>query len=199
MIRRVLSLVALSSALAIAQTPPPPGIPAQPPAAADSGIRVTLLTMGQGDQVYELFGHNALWIHDPALPYDIVYNWGVFDFRTPGFLGRFLLGDMRYMMAGETIENTIANYKYLNRRVWAQELDLTVAEKRALVDYVNWNARPENVQYRYDYYLDNCSTRVRDALDRVLGGRLRTYLKGIPTDETYRSHSLRLMQGQKPI
>jgi hypothetical protein len=151
--------------------------------------------MGQGDQVYELFGHNALWIHDPAVQNDTVYNWGVFDFNTPGFIPRFLRGDMRYMMAGESIQNTLLTYQYLRRRVWAMELDLTPAEKRALVDYVRWNARPENRQYRYDYYLDNCSTRVRDVIDRVLNGKLRTYLRGIPTQETYRSHSLRLMQG----
>jgi hypothetical protein len=195
-LRTLVLLVAAPTALA-AQSPPPPAVPAQPPTAADSALRIVLLTMGQGDQVYELFGHNAIWVHDPGQLVDTVYNWGVFDFRTPGFLGRFLLGDMRYMMAGETIDNTLAIYRYLNRRVWAQELDLTASEKRALVDYIRWNARPENSQYRYDYYLDNCSTRVRDAIDRVLGGRLRAYLQAIPTGETYRSHSLRLMQGQK--
>jgi hypothetical protein len=197
-LRRTLFAAATPFALAAQSgTPPPPPVPLQPITAADSAIRIFLLTMGQGDQVYELFGHNAIWVQDPRMPTDIVYNWGVFDFRTPGFLGRFLLGDMRYMMAGETIDNTIATYQHLNRRVWAQELNLTPAEKRALVDYVHWHVRPENAQYRYDYYLDNCSTRVRDAIDRVLGGRLREYLKAIPTDETYRSHSLRLMQGEK--
>jgi hypothetical protein len=78
--------------------------------------------------------------------------------------------------------------------MWVQELDLTPAEKRALVDNIRLNYRPENRQYHYNYYLDNCSTRVRDHIDRVLGGQLRTYLKSIPTQETYRSHSLRLMQ-----
>ena len=150
--------------------------------------------MGQGDQVYELFGHNAIWVHDPTTRTDTVYNWGVFDFRTPGFIPRFLLGDMRYMMAGESVQNTLATYQYLNRRVWGQELDLTPGEKRSLVDFIHWNAREENRQYRYDYYLDNCSTRVRDAIDRVIGGRLRAYLRGIPTTETYRGHSLRMMQ-----
>lgn len=192
-------VLAATSSLAVAQSPAPSATPSSPPTAADSALRVTLLTMGQGDQVWELFGHNAIWIHDPATSSDIVYNWGVFDFRAPGFLPRFLLGDMRYMMVGETIGNTLANYRYLNRHVWAQELDLTAAEKRALVDFVRWNAQPENAQYRYNYYLDNCSTRVRDAIDRVLGGRLRTHLQAIPTSETYRSHSLRLMQKDKAI
>jgi hypothetical protein len=185
-------------ALAGAQTSaPPPPVYTGPLTAADSGIQIVLLTMGPGDALYELFGHNAIWVRDPASPIEVVYNWGVFDFSTPGFLPRFMLGDMRYVMDGETIASTLTRYRYLNRRVWAQELNLTAAEKRALVDFIRWNALPENVQYRYNYYLDNCSTRVRDAIDRVIGGRLRDHLRGIQTDETYRGHSLRLMQEQK--
>jgi hypothetical protein len=195
-LRAALLLAAVPMILS-AQGSPPPAVLQRPVTAADSTLRIVLLTMGQGDQVYELFGHNAIWVHDPSTRSDIVYNWGVFDFRTPGFLGRFLLGDMRYMMVGETIDNTLATYQYLKRRVWAQELDLTAAEKRALVDFVRWNVQPENTQYRYNYYLDNCSTRVRDAIDRVLGGQLRDYLRAIPTEQTYRSHSLRMMQGEK--
>jgi hypothetical protein len=191
-VRRALMLGAAATALAAAQGPPPPS--ALHPAPSDSAIRIVLLTIGQGSQVYEMFGHNAIWVHDPSTATDFVYNWGVFDFRTQGFLVRFLRGDMRYTMDAQTIGNTLAYYKYLNRRMWAQELDLTVSEKRALVDYIRWNYLPQNRQYRYNYYLDNCSTRVRDVIDRVLGGRLREYLRGIPTDQTYRSHSLRLMQ-----
>jgi len=155
--------------------------------------------MGQGSELYELFGHNAIWVHDPSTRTDIVYNWGVFDFNAPGFLPRFLRGDMRYTMDAQTIQNTLAYYQYFNRRIWGQELDLTTAQKRGLVGFIRWNILPENRQYRYNYYLDNCSTRVRDAIDRVLGGKLRTYLKGIPTDQTYRSHSLRMMQSMPLI
>jgi hypothetical protein len=192
---RVIALVALPLAAAVAQaTVPPPAILTTPPSAADSALRITLLTMGQGDPVYEMFGHNGLWVHDPATGTDNVYDWGVFDFRSEGFLVRFLQGDMRYTMAENDVRYTLAAYQSRNRRVWAQELNLTPSEKRALVDYIRWNWQPENRQYRYDYYLDNCSTRVRDALDRVLGGRLRAHLQAIPTDQTYRSHSLRLMQ-----
>ena len=193
-LRHALCLIAMSAGLSLAQatTPPRQSSPARAP--ADTTIRIMVITIGQGDVVYELFGHNAIWIHDPSTSSDSVYNWGVFDFRTPGFLPRFLRGDMRYTMDAQTIGTTIAYYQYLGRRMWVQELDLTPAEKRALVDYIHWNYRPENRQYHYNYYLDNCSTRVRDVIDRVLGGQLRTYLKSIPTAETYRSHSLRLMQ-----
>jgi hypothetical protein len=194
LIRRALLSIAAGMSLALA---PSRALALQGarPQPADSNLRIVLLTVGQGDQVYELFGHNAIWIHDPSAGGDTVYNWGVFDFNTPGFLPRFLRGDMRYTMDAQTIGNTVAYYQYYRRRIWAQELDLTPAEKRALFDFIHWNYRPENRQYRYNYYLDNCSTRVRDVIDRVLGGRLRAYLKGISTQETYRSHSLRMMQG----
>ncbi len=194
LIRRALSLIALTAGLSIAQSPralPPSGPPAL---GADTAIKITLLTMGQGDEIWELFGHDAIWIHDPGLKTDTVYNWGVFDFNTPGFVGRFLLGDMHYTMDAQTIQLTVATYRYLNRRIWAQELDLTPSEARAMADSIRWNYRPENRQYRYNYYLDNCSTRARDAIDKALGGQLRAYLKGIQTDQTYRSHSLRLMR-----
>lgn len=190
----VLSAASGHSAPAFAQAVSRPA-PLSPNAAPDP-IRIYLMTMGQGDEVYELFGHNAIWVHDPNTAFDVVYNWGVFDFRTPGFVGRFLMGDMRYMMVGELLDNTLAQYKAWNRQVWAQELNLTPAEKRALIDFMQWNARPENATYRYDYYLDNCSTRVRDVIDRVVRGEVRAYLRSIRTEETYRTHSLRLMQSK---
>jgi Domain of unknown function (DUF4105) len=161
--------------------------------------RIYLMTMGQGDQVYELFGHDALWVHDPTQAMDTVYNWGVFSFDQPHFVLRFLHGDMEYLMLGEPLDVTIAAYKILNRQVWVQELNLTDTERKALVTFLHWNARPENATYRYDYYRDNCSTRVRDAIDRVTGGQVRAQLRAIKTDETYRSHSLRLMQGNEPM
>jgi Domain of unknown function (DUF4105) len=123
----------------------------------------------------------------------------VFDFSTPGFIGRFLLGHMEYMMAGDPLDATLQFYRALNRQVWVQELDLTDAEKKELVVFLRWNVRPENANYRYDYYRDNCSTRVRDAIDRVTGGQVRARLKAIKTNETYRSHTLRLMQGDRAL
>jgi hypothetical protein len=197
-IRRAAPIAA--SLLALSSLPAQRSVPAPDPMSAvvrSDSLRLYLVTMGQGDAVWELFGHNAIWVHDPAMSFDVIYNWGVFAFDEPGFIGRFLLGDMRYKMIGQYLEPTIAEYRKANRQVWAQELDLTQSEKRALIDYMRWHALPENATYRYDYYLDNCSTRVRDAIDRVVGGAVRSHLRSIPTDATYRSHSLRLMQGEK--
>jgi hypothetical protein len=123
-----------------------------------------------------------------------VYNWGIFDSSQPYFIPHFLQGRMIYSMGGYPYEETLIEYRQRDRAVWAQELDLTNAQKIALRDFVIWNSRPENAHYRYDYYLDNCSTRVRDALDRVLGGVIRATFSGRKTPYTYRSETLRLTQ-----
>lgn len=162
-----------------------------------SELTISLVTMGQGEQVWELFGHNAIWIHDAATNTDEVWNWGMFSFDQPHFILRFIQGRMLYSMGGFTLDETVAEYRYLNRSVWVQQLDLTNAQKAEIRDYIHWNARPENAQYRYDYYRDNCSTRVRDVLDRALGGAIAAGAKSRMTGTSYRWHTLRLMQGMK--
>jgi len=197
---------ALMPSLASAQVRPPsaerpPGPRLTTPAEPGSDLTITLLTMGVGEQVWEQFGHNALWFHlrrppSSGGPIDVVYNWGIFDSSQPHFIPHFLQGRMLYSMGGYPYEQTLIEYKERDRAVWAQELDLTNAQKVALRDFVIWNSRPENANYRYDYYLDNCSTRVRDAIDRVLGGVIRATFSGRKTAYTYRSETLRLTQRQ---
>jgi hypothetical protein len=181
---------------------PAPGPRVSPPPEPGSELTVTLLTMGVGEQVWEMFGHNALWFHvarAPSLggPVDVVYNWGIFDSSQPHFILHFLQKRMFYSMGGYPLEQTLMEYRERDRAMWAQELDLTNAQKVALRDFVIWNSRPENRNYWYDYYLDNCSTRVRDALDRVLGGVIRATFSGRRTNNTYRSETLRLTQREK--
>lgn len=168
-------------------------VPADSSGIPGSELSVYLLTMGQGDLVWERFGHNAIGIRDRAAGTDIVYNWGIFSFSQPGFIGRFLRGEMMYWMAPGDAAQTIVEYVTLNRSVTIQELNLSPAQRVTLRDFVRWNAREENKYYRYDYYLDNCSTRVRDALDRVLGGAIKGATQAKETGTSYRWHSLRLM------
>ena len=160
---------------------------------AGRNVTISLLTMGNGPHVWELFGHNAIWIHDLMTNRDTVFNWGVFDFRQPRFIPRFLKGTMLYSMGGDSMDNILLEYHYWNRSVVAQELDLTAEQKDSVLAAIQRNAQPENVQYRYDYFRDNCSTRVRDILDHALGGRLRKEA-GALTGTTYRWQALRLMQ-----
>ena len=164
-----------------------------------SELTIYLMTMGYGDQVWERFGHNAIRIVDAARGTDSVYNWGTFDFRQPNFLRRFMTGNTLYWMQGDGMAETMNTYRYLNRSVWMQELDLTPAERAAVRDFIAWNALPENRYYRYDYYLDNCSTRVRDVIDRVVGGQLRASTASRLTSATYRFHTQRLLQFDRAV
>jgi hypothetical protein len=152
------------------------------------------MTMGHGNQVWERFGHNAIRVVDATNGTDSVYNWGTFDFRQPHFLQRFMTGNTLYWMQGDDISETLATYRYLNRSVWVQELDLTPAERLAVRAFITWNARPENRYYRYDYYLDNCSTRVRDVIDRVIRGQLKQAMEARLTNTTYRFHTQLALQ-----
>ena len=192
--------------------PPPPVVRtvAPPPAAgtavagaatpsAPPAITATLVTFGSGPAVWERFGHNALWIHDEEAGTDIAYNWGLFDFEQPGFFQRFLTGDTKYWMAGEDAFAMISAYQNAGRSVTLQTLNLTPEQARTLNDLVLRNAREEHKYYRYDYYRDNCSTRLRDAVDRALGGAIRRATDTIRTTLTYRDESVRLTEGDIPV
>ena len=164
-----------------------------------SNLTVYLVTMGPGDQVWEKFGHNAIWIHDAAAGTDIAYHWGLFDFADKDFVPRFIQGRMRYSMGAFDMGQTVEAYRQTNRTVWAQELNLNPAQRQKLADFIAWNLLPENRYYSYDYYRDNCSTRVRDAIDNALGDAIERATKKTPSGTTYRFHTSRLTQDDFPV
>ncbi len=163
-------------------------------AQADSGrgLTISLITFGQGRAVWELFGHDAIWIHDPARGTDIAYDYGRFDFAQSGFLLHFLQGRMRYWMGSQDAIGLMTFYTRMDRSIWVQELNFTQAEARRLQNFLTWNIQGDNKFYRYDYYRDNCATRLRDALDRALGGEIRRQTRQLPAETTYRSETARL-------
>jgi uncharacterized protein DUF4105 len=189
---RLLLPAVLTSAVGMpvagAQTP-------QPLAEPGSELTVSVITLGQGDQVWERFGHNALWIHDEARGTDRTYNWGVFDASDARFILRFVRGRMRYWLETVDVQRLLDFYRSADRTITIQRLALSPAQRVALRDFVEWNAREENKYYWYDYFRDNCSTRLRDAVDRPLSGALRRETAGQMTPNTYRSESIRLMEG----
>ena len=187
------------NAQSVTQNPPPSAAPAQITVEAGSNLTVYLLTFGWGDAVWERFGHNAIWIKDRTRGTDVTYNWGMFDFNQPHFLRRFLTGDTRYWMEAIDLQSMLAYYRQHNRSILAQELNLSPAQRLKLQQFVEWNALPQNKFYRYDYYRDNCSTRLRDALDHALSGQLQLATVSRTTLGTYRWHTQRLMKGDIPL
>jgi hypothetical protein len=185
-----------SAGLAGAQVPAPAlrdtvGVPG-------ANLTVYLMTMGPGARVWERFGHNAIYIHDPDRGTDQAYNYGLFDFRQENFLLRFIQGRMWYWMAGYPAPRYLDQYARDNRSVWLQELEMPPAARLELQRFLEWNALPEHRFYHYDYYRDNCSTRVRDALDRFLAGRIREHTESLPSGTSYRFHTQRLTANDVP-
>lgn len=194
----LLALAALLAGPAAAQsgeaaTAPPPAVEAVAPAAAEPPApRISVLTMEPGEAYWARFGHNALLVEDPATGLATSYNFGYFDFDQPGFLTNFLKGEMRYRLLAIPAERDIALYRDEGRGVTQQVLDLAPAQARALAAALAENARPENAEYTYRYFDDNCSTRVRDALDAALGGALRPPLAVTSLGLTRRMEATRL-------
>lgn len=135
-----------------------PGLKAQSPDSAD----VYMITCAPGNASYSIYGHTALRITMRGTGFDMVYNWGIFDFSTPNFVYRFAKGKLDYMLGAYDYERFLEEYISEGRSVWSQKLNLTTAEKQKLFDLINENLKPENVKYRYDFFFDNCATRVRD-------------------------------------
>ena len=162
------------------------------PGAAAAGTEVWLVSYGPGEVYWQRFGHNAIWIRDPQLGLDHVFNFGFFDFAQEDFFLRFLQGRMLYFSAAQSARDEFAAYIDENRSIRAQRLDLRPEQAAGLAAYLLHEVRPENRDYLYDYYGNNCSTRVRDALDQALGGSLSRRYSGIPAAQSWRDHTRRL-------
>ncbi|WP_395787109.1 DUF4105 domain-containing protein [Aquimonas sp.] len=153
--------------------------------------RIGLVTMEPGEAYWARFGHNALLVDsgDPQEP--VFYNFGYFDFDQPGFLLRFLRGEMRYLAVALPMSSDLGNYAAEGRGARLQWLALEPEQAQRLADALAEQVRPENAEYRYDYFVSNCSTKVRDALDAALGGELQRQLDGRSEGATYRFEALR--------
>lgn len=151
--------------------------------------------MQPGEAYWSRFGHDAILVDDRAddpTSVPLLYNYGYFDFGQPGFLLHFAQGYMSYMLAAVPLQDDLAGYAQAGRGVSLQWLDFTPAQAVKLQRYLQWNALPEHATYRYDYFTQDCATKVRDALDDALDGLLRAQLTAPSQGLTYRSEAVRL-------
>jgi hypothetical protein len=135
---------------------------------------VQIVTMSEGDLLYERFGHAALRVTDGSS--DLVYNFGTTDFNQPNLFRNFLRGHVKFWVSVSSWQTTFANYRAEDRSIWLQDLHLGDAERQALADRLRWLALPQNRYYDYDHFWDNCTTRVRDLVDVASGGQVRAQL-----------------------
>ncbi len=145
---------------------------------------ISILTCDPGKDVYSMYGHTAIRICDPAQKLDAVFNYGVFSFDTPNFMYRFAKGQTDYLMVSQKFSSFIPEYEQDKRSVYEQVLNLSPEGKNQLFQALLENARPENREYRYNFFMDNCATRVRDMIEHNTGAPVR-FTENHPT-ETYR-------------
>ena len=144
---------------------------AQPFDLSDSS-RISLITIKPGDGVERRFGHSAIRVHDPSQQLDVLFNYGTFDFDN-GFLPKFIHGKLDYYLSIAPFQESVDRYRVQQRPIIEQQLNLNVSQRRELYQLLVENARRENRYYRYDFLFDNCSTRIRDALEYVMSGDLK--------------------------
>ena len=164
--------------------------------APGANLEVSLVTYGPGDVYWERFGHDALELRDTVSGEAVNFNYGVFDFNEKNFFLNFARGRMHYLMDAEPTGDEEGYYVQVGRSITRQRLAFTPEQAAALRDFLFWNLRPENAGYNYDYYIDNCTTRVRDALDKALGGVIKARLAAQAGGMTYRQQTDRLMSAQ---
>jgi hypothetical protein len=148
---------------------------------------ISVITCGPGqEELYTAFGHSAFRVYDPVNEIDWAYNYGVFDFNQPNFYLNFAKGYLYYRLAVQDYQRFEYIYKYFDRYVHEQVLSLTQEQKQKLFDYLEWNALPENQNYRYDYFYDNCATKIPGVLLKVFGDSVQFDGSYITTDYTIR-------------
>lgn len=137
-------------------------------------LQISLLTCGRGDAPYEYYGHSAIRVlRTDSAGLDLVFNYGVFDFNSDNFLLRFSLGETDYLCAVEKTADFIESYRRDGRYIDEQVLNLTQSEARRLYEALLDNVKPQNAAYRYNFFYDNCATRVRDIIERNVEAKLQ--------------------------
>ena len=148
-------------------------------------VEVSLLTCSPHEEIYSLYGHTALRWHDLSKGDDIAFNWGVFDFRKPFFVGRFVFGLTDYELGAYPYPLFRQEYMAYGSSITEQVIDLKPEEKMKLKEALVNNLQPENKVYRYNYFYDNCSLRPRDLIERCINGKV-TYAPREDYQPTYR-------------
>ena len=141
-------------------------------AASLDSVRISLLTCEPGSEIYALFGHSAIRYENPAKQEDWVFNYGMFSFKEPNFVMRFVKGETDYQLGVVPFRYFEAEYGMRGSSVYQQELNLTNAEKEKLAGLLFENYSPANRVYRYNYFYDNCTTRARDKIEESIQGKV---------------------------
>lgn len=133
---------------------------------------ISLLTCAPGDALYSTFGHSAIRVVDRQRGKDEVYNYGIFDFDTPNFYVKFVRGKLDYKLGKQSFRGFLREYQYFKRDVVENKFNLNEEQALEMIRLLEVNYRPENRYYAYDFFFDNCSSRIRDVIEKTKGGEL---------------------------
>ncbi|OZV67592.1 lipoprotein N-acyltransferase Lnb domain-containing protein [Winogradskyella aurantia] len=133
---------------------------------------VSVLTFGPGESLNDAFGHNAFRITDKSRGFDLVYGYGEYDFDAPFFYLKFAQGKLNYLISRHRFSDIFDHYSRNNRSIDEQVLNLNASEKQKLFDYLENNYKPENRRYLYDFFYDNCATRIRDVAEMATNNKI---------------------------
>ncbi|MCF0073205.1 DUF4105 domain-containing protein [Dyadobacter sp. CY261] len=134
--------------------------------------KISLVTIAPGQELYSGFGHSVLWVNDPVTGIDRAFNYGTFSFQEGNFYIKFLRGTLPYSISVSPLSYQVAHYQEENRSISEQVLNLSIPQKQRLYNFLENNYLPENREYQYKFFYDNCATRMTVALKAAVGDSL---------------------------
>ena len=137
-----------------------------------SQAEISILTVGPGTSLNDSFGHSAFRIADPKTGMDVVYGYGEYDFDAPNFYLKFAQGKLNYLISKTTFSRFYQIYNYFNRSIKEQVLNLSHTEKQKLYNYLIHNYKPENRRYLYEFFYDNCATKIKEVTNEAVNNTL---------------------------
>jgi len=147
---------------------------------------VSLLTFGPGEEFYTTWGHSAIRVCDSTIPLDVVYNYGTFDFDTEHFYLKFARGRLDYCLSRSSYVHVVNEYAFEGRWMCEQRLNLTRQERNNLLVLLEENYTPQYRYYKYDFFRDNCATRIRDMVVGSLCHRSAVIEQEVKDGASYR-------------
>jgi hypothetical protein len=149
--------------------------------------KISLITCSSGPELYAIFGHSAVRVNDPVNGLDIVFNYGTFDFDEPNFYLKFARGKLNYKLSISYFRDFVYSYTMDNRSVYEQEMNFTEEQKQQYWAFLTNNYLPQNRFYLYDFFFDNCATRIRDGVEATFPNQVRFNISKFDEDMSFRN------------
>ncbi|TLP76745.1 DUF4105 domain-containing protein [Maribacter sp. ACAM166] len=148
--------------------------------------KISVLTVGTGEDLAAKFGHSAIRLQDPTLGIDEVYGYGTYDFEDPNFYLNFVRGKLAYTISRMPFKYFDKSYQKDKRWIREQVLDLDVEQRTKIVAFLEHNLLPENKRYKYDFLFDNCATRIPMVFEKTLGSTFKFDYDYLENRSTFR-------------